>query len=231
MQVDRDDLAGAIASEALLEACAWSRTNFFREQGPSEPNVLADGAPGRTLHSITDDGDETCRVWLPMSNPAATVGLPDIAAHEGFHVAAGANVYHWTHEAFACLTAHLSHLRQEEDDSALLTRRQLGESLLGQARLFSRFYSAREMRKEAMPVRADARMQGFYSRARVVGVDLYEATGLELLALLARSVKNVRCDSYPHHRHDGCPMDQAVRAWLDDLPMDVGERVRTVLEL
>lgn len=180
MRIDSGHQQASSASQALLESCAWSRITFFDEEGPSQPNALLDGAPGRTLHFTADDGEPQCQVWLPISSQSAASGLPDIAAHEGFHVAAGANVYHWTHEAFASLAAHLSHLRQENDAVPQLPRRQLGQLLLSQARLFSVFYTAQQMRLETVPNPEAETMQRFDSRARVAGVDLFEVVGLEL---------------------------------------------------
>lgn len=231
MRIDCDHQQAPAASRALLESCTWSRSSFFGDEGPRAPDALLDGPIGRTFHFTADDGGPRCQVWLPISNRAAASGLPDIAAHEGFHVAAGANVYHWTHEAFASLAAQLSHLRQESDTEPRVPRRQLGELLLNQARLFSGFYTAQQMRVETVPNPEPAVMQRFYSRARVTGVDLYEVAGLRRLASLARAVRDVRCSSRPHLYHADCPMDAAVEAWILDLLPDMRHRVREVLDL
>lgn len=116
------------AADVLRESSAWALDKFFGGVGLIEPDELHNGLPGRTLHLAADAGDTRCRVWLPITDDAAATGLPDIAAHEGFHVAAGVNVYHWTHEALACLAATLSHLRADAG-TAPLSRKQLGEAL------------------------------------------------------------------------------------------------------
>lgn len=231
MLISVDHERTALAAEVLNESYVWSLGTFFDGVGSAGPDELHEGTPGRTLHSSGGDVASKCQVWLPITADSAATNLPDIAAHEGFHVAAGANVYHWTHEALACLAATLSHTRLDNGGSTTLSRRELGEARIGEADLFSRFCTARAMRLETVPHQDLSNMTPFYSRARVVGSALNDICGLTALGHLARAVREVRCDMLPHPHHEGCPMDGAVTEWVSDLAPGERDRVRDLLEL
>lgn len=187
----------------LRDALAWVEEVFARPSGLAHITVGCWQNPAGT-NRVT--GSDQAAIALVAGSTVYQERWQ--LGHEAFHAVWDRHVFHWTHEAMACLTT-LRRVEQWNSTYALTS----AESAVRAAQGFT----VADLRSH--PVPDSPNPEAFYGRALLVGIELEELVGLGALADLVHQIANSPCAE--HVCPDTCGVnekDHLAREWVDQLP-------------